>query len=184
MEWFSSDLHFCHNKEFIYRARGFSSIEEHDEAIIENWNSVVSSEDNVYLLGDLMLENNEKGIELLKRLRGWKQVIIIGNHDTNTRLNLYANNLNPSIIDYADLVKFGKWEFYLSHYPTMTANFDDKGIKKHLINLSGHTHSKDKFYNGNPFVYNVSLDAHNMFPVDLDTIKKDIKKGYENYVLQ
>ena len=36
--WFTSDLHFCHDKEFLYKPRGFNSIEEHDTAIIQNWN--------------------------------------------------------------------------------------------------------------------------------------------------
>ena len=29
--WIISDLHFCHNKDFIYGKRGFNSIAEHDE---------------------------------------------------------------------------------------------------------------------------------------------------------
>ena len=51
----TSDLHFGHNKEFIYKVRGFNSIEEMNEAIIERWNSVVNNDDDVYVLGDLML---------------------------------------------------------------------------------------------------------------------------------
>ena len=38
--YFSSDLHFSHNKDFIYKARGFTSIEEHDEEIIKRFNSI------------------------------------------------------------------------------------------------------------------------------------------------
>ena len=38
MIWITSDLHLQHDKPFIYEARGFSSIQEHDEAIIKNWN--------------------------------------------------------------------------------------------------------------------------------------------------
>lgn len=62
MEWFSSDLHFGHNKDFIYQARGFNSIEEHDKAIVDNWNSIVDEDDDVYLLGDLMLNSDDAGI--------------------------------------------------------------------------------------------------------------------------
>ena len=56
--WLSSDLHLGHQKEFLYVPRGFSSIEEHDEAIIDNINEVVAPEDTLYLLGDLMLGDN------------------------------------------------------------------------------------------------------------------------------
>ena len=38
MVWFTSDLHLGHNKPFLYEPRGFKNIQEHDNAIIENWN--------------------------------------------------------------------------------------------------------------------------------------------------
>lgn len=181
MEWFSADLHFCHDKEFIYRTRGFSSIEEHDKALIERWNSVVAEDDDIYLLGDLALGDIDVGIEKLAQLNGNLHTIIIGNHDTDYKLSLYIEELNPIYVVHSDVFMSGKWRFLLSHYPTITANPDGKGIKKHLINLSGHTHSKDKFYNYNPFIYNVSVDAHNVFPVSVETIKEDIRKEYERY---
>ena len=46
--WFTSDLHLSHNKEFLYKPRGFSSVEEMNETIIENWNSLVSWDDEVW----------------------------------------------------------------------------------------------------------------------------------------
>ena len=35
MIYFTSDLHFNHNKDFIYQARGFENIEEHNKTIVE-----------------------------------------------------------------------------------------------------------------------------------------------------
>lgn len=58
MKYFSSDLHLNHDKAFIYEACGFSSIQEHDETIIERFNSIVTERDDLYLLGDLMLGND------------------------------------------------------------------------------------------------------------------------------
>ena len=176
MEWFSSDLHFGHGKDFIYKARGFNSIEEHDKAIIDNWNNVVNEYDDVYLLGDLMLGDYDVGIESLVQLNGNIHTIIIGNHDTDNRIKLYIEELNPRYVSHADIFKSSKWRFYLSHYPTITSSFDDKKIYTHLINLFGHTHQKDLFYNNNPYMYNVGMDAHNMFPVNIDTIKEDIQR--------
>ena len=51
----TSDMHFGHDREFIWKARGYSSIEEMNEDYVEKWNSVISDEDDVYILGDLML---------------------------------------------------------------------------------------------------------------------------------
>ena len=88
MIYFSSDLHFNHNKDFLYKPRGFDSIDAMNMAVVSNWNSVVTNEDDVYILGDLMLGDNEAGISLLKMLNG-KLHIILGNHDTESRRELY-----------------------------------------------------------------------------------------------
>ena len=70
MIYFSSDLHFNHNKEFLYKPRGFDSVDAMNITIVNNWNSIVTDEDDVYILGDLMLGDNELGISLLKKLNG------------------------------------------------------------------------------------------------------------------
>ena len=78
---------------------------------------------------------------------------------------------------YAYQFKYNKHYLYLSHYPTITANYDDdKPWAKHLINLFGHTHQKEKFYNNNPYMYNVGLDANDNKPVSIDEILERIKE--------
>ena len=173
--WFTSDLHFGHNKSFLYEPRGFNSIEEHDATIIKNWNKKISSEDEVYLLGDVMLNDDEHGLECIKQLNG-KIHLILGNHDTQNRILLYKNCSNIIEITFATELKINKNYFFLCHYPVITANYDDQlPWAKHLINLYAHTHQKEKFYNNNPYMYNVGLDAHNNTPVELNEIIKDIK---------
>lgn len=100
--WFTSDTHFGwgHVKDFLWAPRGFNSIEEHDTAIIENWNSIVDPDDEVYHLGDVMLGDNEHGIKCLEQLNG-RIHILIGNHDTDTRIQLYRQCKNVVSIDYA-----------------------------------------------------------------------------------
>ena len=174
----TSDLHFGHNKEFLWGPRGFNSIQEHDETIIKNWNSIVEPDDDVYILGDLMLNDNTHGIECLRQLKG-RLHIVWGNHDTPTRQNLYDEL--PNIVDagsWARVIRYRKYNFHLSHWPTDTANYDDveKGLRASLISLSGHTHKKEKFHNGNIMKYNVALDAHNNYPVLLDNAIEDIKE--------
>ena len=48
-------------------------------------------------------------------------------------------------------------------------------LNKRLINLHGHLHSKNKFYQDIPFMYNVALDTHNNAPVSFDEIISDIE---------
>lgn len=179
--YITSDWHFCHNKPFIYEPRGFSSVQEMNEAIIENHNKIVKPEDTVYCLGDCMLNDDKEGCNCIHRLNG-RIYIIAGNHCTSNRWQKYANiryDITP--IGLAYLLRHHGYNFYLSHYPTMTSNLDvDKPLKQRLVNLCGHVHTQDKFKDMDKgLIYHVELDAHNMKPVLLDDVIEDIK----NYIL-
>lgn len=174
--FFTSDLHFGHDRQFLYGPRGFNSIQEHDEAIIQRWNSVVDNEDTVYVLGDLMLNDNQHGLECLQRLNG-KIKIIAGNHDTVARVKLYQELDNVTFLGFADRIKYNKYNFYISHYPTMTSNLEGSPyLREHTINLYGHTHQKTNFYNDTPFMYHVGLDSHDCYPVCIDDAIEDMKR--------
>lgn len=175
----TSDLHFCHNQEFLYKPRGFDSIEEMNEAIVERWNSVVKSDDMVFILGDLMLNDNEKALEYIKRLNGWL-LVVWGNHDSEARQNLIREKY-PTIMEmgYAHQFKHHKLTCYLSHYPTLTANYDDKHFSQHVINFHGHTHQQTNWINpANPFTYHVGLDSHNCTPVHIEEAISDIRNRW------
>ena len=172
----TSDTHFCHDREFIFKPRGFEKIADMNEAIVERWNNVVTQEDTVYHLGDAMLNDNDAGIEFLKKLNG-KIYMLNGNHDTATRIKLYAEC--PNVIscgEYAKVIKYRGYSFYLSHYPTLTSNLDnDAPLKRHVLNIFGHTHQVTNFYDDIPFMYHAGLDSHNCYPVDLEQVIEDIK---------
>lgn len=180
MIWFTSDTHFCHDRGFVYEPRGFKNIEEMNAAIVERWNSVVKPEDTVYHLGDAMLNDNALGSELLEKLNG-HIIMIRGNHDTNNRLLVYESLKNVDACGkWADLIKCGKYTFYLSHFPTNTSNLEkDAHLSQHIINLYGHTHQKTNFYSDIPYMYHVGMDSHNCYPVSVDQIIEDIKAKIE-----
>lgn len=168
MIYFCSDTHFGHDREFIWGPRGFTSSKEHDETIIKNWNEVVGPDDIVYHLGDLMLGDNAYGIECVKRLNGHIK-LIRGNHDTDARWNLYATLPNVEPIGWAEVIKYKKYQFYLSHHPTLTSNLEKAPyLRMHLINLYGHTHQSSKFHNGIPFMFHVGLDSNGNKPVSIE----------------
>ena len=169
-----------HIQPFLWEPRGFSSIEEMNEAIVERWNKIVKPNDSVWVLGDLILCNNVTGIQYLKRLNG-QLYIIFGNHDTEVRKNLFFKELpNAHGGWYAYQIKDGKWHFYLSHYPTLTSNYDEKHVSQHLMNLHGHTHQQTNWLDPtNPFMYHVGLDSHNCTPVSIEEIRADIKQKWE-----
>lgn len=175
MIWITSDLHLNHDRPFIYQARGFDSVYDMNDTIIRNWNSVVSPDDDVYVLGDLMLNNND-AIKIIKNLKG-NIHIILGNHDTDERVRLYNSCWNVVEICYATVIKYNGYHFYLSHYPTICSNHDDdKPLRKRMINLCGHTHTTDRFIDMDKgLIYHVELDAHDMKLVSIDEIIKDLE---------
>ena len=52
MNHYIADTHFGHDNIRRLSNRPFDSIEEMDETIINNWNSKVTDDDDVYILGD------------------------------------------------------------------------------------------------------------------------------------
>lgn len=174
-----SDLHFNHDREFIWRARGFHSVEEMNEAIVERHNSKVNPEDDVYVCGDLCLGGGSQEImkanmALIERLNGNIHVIL-GNHDGPARAEMYKCCHNVVEVVYATMIHYNGYHFYLSHFPTLTANLEKESLKQCTINLFGHTHSMDPFYNDMPFMYNIAMDAHNCYPVLLDDAIEHMK---------
>lgn len=177
--FFTSDLHFGHNREFIFKPRGFSSVEEMNKSIIERWNSVVSNEDEIYILGDLMLGDNAVGVKCIKQLNG-KLHIIPGNHDSESRIEIYKALPNVVEVEWGHPIKLNGYHFLISHWHTETSNINNAApLKRQLINLFGHTHSKEKFYEDIPFYYNVAVDAHDCYPVSIETIINDCEAKAE-----
>lgn len=176
--YFTSDWHFGHDKEFIWGPRGYKSVEEMNETQVEKHNSIITDEDDVYVQGDLMLGNAEIGMKYLRQLKG-KIHIVLGNHDTNSRIELYKSLPQVVEVTYATVVKFGKYKFYLSHYPTVTTNMGEESLSHAMINLFGHTHQTDNFYRDIPLMYHIGVDSHNGYPVSAQQIIDNIKEKIE-----
>lgn len=188
--WVTSDLHIGHDKSFLYGPRGFESIIEHDRVLVHNWNELVNPDDIVYVLGDVILKHNLEdidfsyGLSALQKLNG-RLVIIRGNHDSVNKIEKYKGCSNVvSAGDaalYLNYPEVGSYHFYLSHYPTLVFHKKLKTLKTTLINLYGHIHQKERFYQGYPYMYCVCLDAHDMRPVLLDSIIEEIKVKRSDY---
>lgn len=181
--YLTSDWHINHDKEFIYEKRGFSNVNEMNDKIIENYNSIITNQDTVYMLGDLCLGTLDKLKEsnYLENLNG-NIKFIIGNHDSDEKINYYKQIKNIEIIGYATYLKYKKYRFYLSHYPTITSYADDKKLKSKVLNLYGHTHQTEKFYNNNYTMFHVGVDSNNLFPINIDDIIEEIKDCKEGRI--
>lgn len=169
MIYFTSDLHFGHDKDFIYSPRGFKSVYEMNETLVKNWNEVVEHGDTVYVLGDSLMGVSEKNISYMHQLKGDIK-IILGNHDSAPRIELYKNSYNMEVLGYSTPLKIGKQMFFISHYPTLCANDSKK-----IVNLCGHLHTKNKFLQIKDGIYHVEVDAHGCYPISIESIRKDLR---------
>lgn len=175
--WFTSDWHFCHDKPFIYAARGFSSINEMNEAIIERHNELVKENDIIYCLGDCMLMDDAAALACIERLHG-NIKLVLGNHDTEARIKKYSELPNTEVLGYAHLLKLTKRKTaFLCHYPTLCDNYDENRV----VSLHGHTHSDYCFETvdaeSDRWTLNVGADAWNCHPVHIDQVIDSIQKG-------
>ena len=172
MVFVTSDLHFCHDREFVWGARGYADVNEMNEAQVRKWNEIVTDEDEVWVLGDLMLGDFEQGLSYLKQLKG-KIHVCLGNHDTSKREQAYRN-LGWDV-QLCARMKYKKISFYLSHYPTITHNIDEKELWQVVVNLYGQTHQTTNFYHDDPWMYHVGVDSHDGYPVSMDQVLADIR---------
>lgn len=92
--FFGSDFHLSHKQEFIWKARGFNSIEEHTKGIIDGVNNVVDRDtDILFYLGDFSLNSTPEETKSFFRTLKCKHIYYIwGNHESNT-WSIYQNAL-------------------------------------------------------------------------------------------
>lgn len=171
--YLTSDLHFGHDREFIWKARGFNSIWEMNDAYVKRWNELITEDDDVYVLGDLMLGVPEN-IKYIKQLHG-KIHVVLGNHDTNARQQMYSECWNVVEVEWAIMLTYKKYHFFLTHFPCMTGNLEHEYLRQMTLNLFGHTHQTTNFYEDRPYMYHVGVDSHDGRPVLIDDIIEEMK---------
>lgn len=169
-KWFISDTHFFHANMLKFTGddgkpiRNFDSMEDMNEYMIKQWNSVVKDNDNVYHLGDVTFKYDKEFNNLMSRLKGRKR-LILGNHDKIKGTNLM------DWFEKVDLWKgFSEANFTASHIPLMLQSLRDGAY-----NVHGHVHQNSL---KNPNYINVSVEVRNYTPVHLDEIVAEIKKAH------
>lgn len=149
MRRYIADLHFdddAVNK--LMDKRGFDNIEDMNEYMIAQWNSVVQKRDEVVILGDFIMSKDVKRAkEIILRLNG-KKFMVLGNHDHVLRKTTFDTTLFKKMSDYMELHDNNR-KVICSHYPVMCYNrqYDLVNGKAHSYMLHGHIHAtKDQEY--------------------------------------
>lgn len=148
------------------------------EILIKNWNSVVSSEDTVYFLGDFSFGGVDRSKEIFSKLNG-KIHAIRGNHDGSAGRLLKIGF--ESVCDFLCLDK----GIHLCHFYNSDDARGKENVRTFLNNipdgellLHGHSHFKPEYRLrlGRYLMYDVGVDANNYTPVSLETVIKEIEK--------
>lgn len=105
--FFVSDLHYGHDRDFIYKTRGYNSVEEHDRNIIEKWNAVVTANDIVLNLGDIIFGHDAypRLMGLINRLNFKEMYLSGGNHLSGFESLIRLTENSRGIYNHHDIKK-------------------------------------------------------------------------------
>lgn len=136
--WFTSDTHWGHANIIRYSNRPFSSVEEMNEKMLQEWNKLVKPNDTVHHNGDLAFMQLPKLKNYLWRHNGNIE-LVLGNHDKDVMKNrneLLKQGKITRIDHYRELKLPGCPMIVLFHYGMRVWNKSHHGS----ILLYGHSH--------------------------------------------
>lgn len=170
--YFISDPHFGHKNVITYQSRPFETVEEMDQAIIDNVNRTIKSNDVVFWLGDMFFSNSLRRRELAAQLTAkGRHIVILGNHDRGyvTKGQFFRLGFNSMT-----MYKFN--EFLLTHEPLSLTNLlylQDQGIH---ANVHGHTHDRNEGFD--PRLYCcVSVECTDYRPISFEEVRARVLGG-------
>ena len=169
MIYYTSDLHFgCTNK---YENRS----KETDRLIIDNWNSIVTNGDDVYILGDIgkigKNQDNEYICQCISVLKGRKH-LILGNHDKELK-DIRLRQLFVEVCDYKEIRDpYAGENVVMSHYPILMWNEQHK----EWIHLYGHLHNSHE----ETFYQNMLFGLNGYFESETEQGRTDCPQAIED----
>lgn len=187
--FFTSDNHFSHRNIILYCNRPFSAIEEMNEKLVENWNSVVGINDTIYHLGDFSLHHRDV-TKYVPRLNG-KKHLIAGNHDgchpayykkeeKGEKIRKIYYEAGFETIKLEDKIHIGDFSVKLHHMPYSGDHTGKERYTQYRPKdegdwlLHGHLHSsRDKRIRNK--MLDVGVDGNNLLPISLEEVKQIIE---------
>ena len=163
----TSDHHFFHKNIIKYCDRPFSSVDEMNKTLVENWNNTVNEDDVVFFLGDFTFHSRRVAKMLWDGLAGEKY-FMFGNHDKKKFCEETLTEDSHQSIE----VSYRGFTITLSHRPL------DQFSTNFLIH--GHIHNNQDYFELNTF--NCSVEMTDYKPIHIDDVLKKIYK--QNQILK
>lgn len=143
----TSDTHFNHNREFVYKSRGYNNPQEMTNDMIDIINNTVGENGILLHLGDFCLNTSpEEYTDILKRLKIKELWMLFGNHnsciqqtygDSRQQVCAYNQGLYIRYLNHYYTFKKGKKIFVCSHYPFRSWD----GMSEGTMHIHGHCHN-------------------------------------------
>lgn len=137
--YYIADCHFGHENVINFDNRPFKTVEEMNEALINNWNKRVRNNDKVYILGDFIWKSVCVWPDIVNSLKG-KKFLILGNHDPR----VYPEEIKKcfeEITNYKEISDCNK-RIIMCHYPII---FHKKDYDENCYMLYGHVHTTREY---------------------------------------
>lgn len=170
MNYYIADEHLGHANIIRLSHRPFNDVDIMDKALINNWNSVITDDDDVYILGDLIFKTTKGYDYYLKQLKGRKH-LIVGNHDIKMLKQQGIKQYFESINDMLT-VNDGLYTIVLCHYPMAEWN----GFFRNVYHFFGHIHNNinatSEIMDKIPKAFNVGADIIGFIPRTAEQIIK------------
>lgn len=162
MYFFTADEHYFHANIIKYCSRPFKNVEEMNETLINNHNSVVKQEDITVHVGDFAFGLDVSS--LLYRLNG-KHIFIKGSHDKWSKHSLYLCEFNiENQLVCACHYAMRTWP--RSHYNSWL--------------VFGHSHGRLEPFGKS---YDVGVDNNNFYPVSFEKLGEIMSELPDNFNL-
>lgn len=147
---FMSDTHYGHNRDFLYKPRGFSSSDEHDEWLQSQIDSI-SSNSLLIHCGDVGLSCGPQKIQDFMMTFPCEVLLVQGNHNSGVyqlyqqhlpkgfeKCQLYPLKITPNItlLGYEFLLDIDQDRFFVTHMAPLIWPEGNKG----RMAIIGHSH--------------------------------------------
>jgi len=139
--FFTADLHFGHSEIISFCDRPFEDVAEMNRTLVSNWNSRVSNDDHVYIVGDLFYggrgaPGQKDAIATVSKLNGVLH-LVAGNHDIPYLKNTSYHYLFADVDQLRYLSHEGE-DIFLCHYPLA----EWSGYYRGSWHIYGHIHNQ------------------------------------------
>lgn len=198
--FWSSDWHLGHHNIIKFTGRPFwkempydhpfcgmveamvPDVEAMNRTIIDNTNDLVGADDELWLVGDIVMGAFTSTIELIKSLRCRNIYLIPGNHDRNHHMypkwkkwQRYYDDVGITTLDAKVRTEVGGHDVLVCHFPYRFTHISDdrySGLRPDPIDgwlIHGHTHAKERVDYDSRSLH-VGVDAWDLCPISEDTV--------------